>query len=95
MKPPRLTPDVVVADDGDMIELPPARRDRAHELQLRDIERQARHEHRVRERARHVLTHLSKRVIRELQDPEVRSVFLELLEHADGTDYRKGFENKR
>lgn len=77
-------------DNGEVIELPPAVRDRAQEQQRREAERQARHTKQVRARAYAVLGRLSKKLVRELQNPEVRAVFLELLHEADGTDYRKG-----
>ena len=83
-----LLPGVVVDDDGEVIELPPATRDRAHELHLREVERQARHVQRVRARAEYVFSRLTKRLVRELQDAEVRAVFLALLDEADGIDRR-------
>jgi uncharacterized Zn finger protein (UPF0148 family) len=84
-----VTLGVVVNDNGELIELPPVTRDRAHEQHLRDLERQARHAQRVRDRARYVLGRLTKPLVRDLQDPEVRAVFLELLEEADGIDHRR------
>lgn len=83
-----LLPGVVVDDDGEVIELPPASRDRAHELHLRDVERQARHAQVVLKRARSVLARLNKKLVGELQDPEVWAVFVDLVKHADVIDHR-------
>jgi hypothetical protein len=85
-----IRPGVVIDDDGDVIELPEARRSRTLERERRDAEREARHAERIRRRARQALASLSKRFVRELQDTDVLREFLRLLPDADGKDKRPG-----
>ena len=85
-----MKPDVVVDDDGDVIELPEARQSRMLERERCDAEREARHVEAARKRAHRVLKKLNKCDVRELQDADVLREFVKLVQDADGTDYRAG-----
>lgn len=75
--------DVVVDDDGDVIELPPVQRSRERERERCDADRAARHAEGVQRRARHVFKRQSRWMVRELQDAEVLREFLRLVQADD------------